>query len=95
MRVREGPARKGEPTMVVEASVTSRDGTTIAFERSQVGALVAQAREHLGEIVAARERLADGIYGTCESCGREIPTGRLEARPTARTCVDCASGTRR
>ncbi len=67
------------------------EGATIAFERSQVGALVAQAREHLDEIAAARQRLADGTYGTCASCGRPIPTGRLEARPTARTCVDCAS----
>ena len=67
------------------------EGSTIAFERSQVGAHVQQAREHLDEIAAARQRLADGTYGVCATCGRTIPTGRLEARPTARTCVDCAS----
>ncbi|MGA9749237.1 MAG: TraR/DksA C4-type zinc finger protein [Nocardioides sp.] len=66
------------------------EGATIAYERSQVGALVAQARRHLAEIAAARGRLADGTYGACASCGRPIPLGRLEARPTARTHVECA-----
>ena len=69
------------------------EGSTIAFERSQVGALARQARERLGEIDAALARVDDGSYGTCEACGRTIPTERMEARPTARTCVSC-TGTR-
>lgn len=68
------------------------EGATIAFERSQIGALVAQARTHLSEIAAALDRLAAGTYGTCEACGLPIPSGRLEARPTARRCVACAIG---
>ena len=60
------------------------EGATIAFERSQVDALVRQAREHLADIDAA---LAKVTYGLCEVCGEPIPDGRLEARPTARTCV--------
>ena len=63
------------------------EGTTIAFERSQVDALVRQAREHLAEIDAAIARVEAGTYGDCEVCGETIPQGRLEARPTARTCV--------
>ncbi|MBM9461665.1 TraR/DksA C4-type zinc finger protein [Nocardioides sp. zg-536] len=70
------------------------EGATIAFERSQVGALVRQARTHLREVAAAEARLAAGTYGVCESCGRPIAAGRLEARPVARTCIDCASRTR-
>ena len=66
-------------------------GATIAFERSQVGALIRQARAHLAEVSAALDRLAAGTYGTCEACGLPIPSGRLEARPTARRCVTCAS----
>jgi DnaK suppressor protein len=65
------------------------EGATIAFERSQVGALVAQARDHLSEIDAALARLEAGQYGTCEVCHEPIPGGRLEARPSARTCVGC------
>ena len=67
------------------------EGATIAFERSQVGALAAQARARVTEIDAALARLADGSYGTCEVCGLPIEPERLEARPTARTHVAHAS----
>ena len=67
------------------------EGATIAFERSQIGALVRQAQAHLVEIEAAVERIDTGTYGTCERCGGAIGDGRLEARPTARTCIQCAS----
>jgi DnaK suppressor protein len=66
------------------------EGSTIAFERSQVGALVAQARAQLTEIDAALERVEAGTYGVCERCGGPIAPGRLEARPVARTCITCA-----
>ena len=66
------------------------EGATIAFERSQVGALVRQARERLAELDAADERIAAGTYGRCEVCGGPIAAARLEARPEARTCIDCA-----
>lgn len=66
------------------------EGATIGFERAQVVALVAAAREHLREIDAADARLQAGVHGTCERCGAAIAEERLEARPTARTCVRCA-----
>jgi len=67
------------------------EGATIAFERSQIGALVRQARLHVVEIEAAMKRLDTGTYGTCEGCGGAIGAGRLEARPVARTCITCAA----
>ena len=67
------------------------EGATIAFERSQVDALVRQTVHHLAEVDEALARLAGGTYGVCERCGEPIPEGRLEARPVARTCVPCAS----
>ncbi|MFL6001667.1 MAG: TraR/DksA family transcriptional regulator [Nocardioides sp.] len=67
------------------------EGATIAFERSQVGALVRQAEHHVVEIDAAMERLESGTYGTCEGCGGAIGAGRLEVRPVARTCIRCAA----
>jgi RNA polymerase-binding transcription factor DksA len=69
------------------------EGATIAFERSQIGALVQQAHLHLAEIDAAVERLDAGTYGVCERCGELIGEGRLAARPVARTCIRCASTT--
>ena len=63
------------------------EGQTIAYERSQLSALTGQALEHLAEVDAAIERVATGTYGVCEVCGEPIDEARLEARPTARTCV--------
>jgi DnaK suppressor protein len=67
------------------------EGATIAFERSQVGALVRQARLHVTEVDAALSRVEAGTYGVCESCGGPIGEGRLEARSVARTCIRCAA----
>ncbi|MFD1248836.1 TraR/DksA family transcriptional regulator [Nocardioides ginsengisoli] len=65
------------------------EGTTIAFERSQLAALLRQIRAHLAEVDAALSRLEAGDYGRCEVCGREIAPERLAVRPAARTCVTC------
>ena len=88
---------RGDFAGVVAASEDSNaddehdpEGATIAFERSQVAALIQQHEQHLAEVDAALARVADGTYGTCARCGQEIPPGRLEARPVARTCVTCA-----
>jgi RNA polymerase-binding protein DksA len=43
----------------------------------------------LAEIDAALQRIEDGTYGTCTSCGREIAPERLEAYPWASLCIDC------
>jgi RNA polymerase-binding transcription factor DksA len=67
------------------------EGTTIAFERSQLNALVQQARDHVAEIDDAIARLAARTYGVCQGCGQPIGAGRLAARPVARTCIRCAS----
>lgn len=90
-------ALRGDFGAIVDASRDSNaddehdpEGATIAFERSQVDALIGQAERHLAEIDAALARVADRSYGVCAVCGRPIPGERLEARPTARTCVVCA-----
>jgi DnaK suppressor protein len=63
------------------------EGQTIAYERSQLSALIQSAQEHLASIEAAMTRLHEGSYGICEVCHQQIPAARLDARPTARTCV--------
>jgi DnaK suppressor protein len=66
------------------------EGATIAFERQQVVALLEQARRRLADVEAAIRSVEAGIYGICETCGRPIAAERLAARPSARTCIDCA-----
>ncbi len=45
--------------------------------------------EELRDIEDALERIAEGSYGTCTTCGKDIPLPRLQAQPTARRCVAC------
>src|ERR1700687_2932779 len=46
-------------------------------------------REKLLHIDDALQRLDDGNYGVCESCGLEIGEERLTAMPFSRLCRDC------
>ena len=38
---------------------------------------------------AARNRMADGSYGTCLNCGGDIDIERLRVNPSAVRCIDC------
>jgi DnaK suppressor protein len=67
------------------------EGSSTAFERAHIASLLAQTRQRLAELDTALERLELGDYGRCERCGEPIPPERLEVRPSARTCVRCAS----
>lgn len=41
------------------------------------------------KIDEAIERIDEGSFGECESCGEDIEVRRLEARPTATLCIQC------
>ena len=41
------------------------------------------------DIDRALQKIADGTYGKCERCGRDIPEERLEAVLYATLCVTC------
>lgn len=47
-------------------------------------------RRELAEIDAALERIQEGRYGTCLSCGGPMGLQRLRAIPEARYCVACS-----
>lgn len=66
------------------------EGVTLSSEWSRLSGLLEGAEHHLRDVEAALERWNDGSYGICDTCGNEIPEGRLEARPFARQCVPCA-----
>jgi RNA polymerase-binding transcription factor DksA len=44
----------------------------------------------IGEITDAIDRIQNGTFGKCETCGKVIPKSRLEAIPYTRYCVSCA-----
>ena len=44
--------------------------------------------EEARQVEIATQRLADGGYGTCVDCGKDIPAERLDAVPEAVRCID-------
>ena len=66
------------------------EGSTIAFERQQLAAVLQHSRRRRDELVEALARLDGGTYGACGRCGEPIAAERLEARPNATTCISCA-----
>ena len=67
------------------------EGSTIAFERAQIAALLVEARAYLFDLDRALARVNAGTYGTCARCGAPIAPERIAARPATRTCVACAA----
>lgn len=63
------------------------DSGQVAAELSENQALMASMREQLTDINAALERIDNGTYGRCETCGEPISEARLEAMPAARFCI--------
>ena len=81
------------------AAVVQLDQTKVG-RLSRMDALQAQAMAQasgerravqLREIDAALKRIDEGSYGDCERCEQPINPRRLDADPTARLCIDCAS----
>jgi RNA polymerase-binding transcription factor len=69
------------------------DSSQVTAERGEVETLALKLAETLAEVERALGKLGDGegTYGSCEDCGRPIDPARLEAKPAARYCIDCAA----
>ncbi len=64
---------------------TASSEVNLAFQ----GRLRERERGLLAKVEGALEKLEDGVYGECESCGEDIGLKRLEARPVAELCIEC------
>ena len=66
------------------------DGTSEAIGRlTDVG--VADSLDSIeARLVRALEKIDEGSYGVCDSCGEKIPAGRLRIAPESALCVNCA-----
>jgi len=67
------------------------DSSQVTAERGEAEALATSLRETLDEVDNALAKFDAGTYGTCENCGQPISPARLEAKPAARHCINCAS----
>ncbi len=41
------------------------------------------------KIKTTLERIEDGTFGICETCGEDISVARLKARPVTTQCIEC------
>jgi DnaK suppressor protein len=69
-----------------------RDEARIEALHCEALAIEADLRRttELRQIEAALQRMADGRYGYCVTCGETITPDRLEGDPTTALCDDCA-----
>ena len=63
------------------------DGTAIAVDRLNAVTTHDSLHATLRQVRHALALLESGEYGVCETCGTDIPEGRLEARPWATRCI--------
>jgi DnaK suppressor protein len=84
-------ARLSESASEHSPNPESVEGGSMAFEFEKGLSVERNANDLLAKVEHAQRRLADGDYGTCESCGDPIPTARLDALPYATTCVSCSA----
>jgi RNA polymerase-binding transcription factor DksA len=99
-RARESDLQRAHARIVAASEDSNADdehdpeGSTIAFERAQNAALLADAVRARTRLEEALDRLAAGSYGACQRCGGPIAAARLAARPDAETCITCATARR-
>jgi DnaK suppressor protein len=66
-----------------EQAVEMEDDASLEGQGKLVTREIASVKRALG-------RIEDGTYGECVRCGSAISPARLDARPEAALCIDCA-----
>jgi DnaK suppressor protein len=77
---REGNKDEGMDTYDLASEERDREINFILSDRERV---------KIKQIDDALERMEDGSYGVCESCGLEVAEERIAAMPFTRLCRDC------
>ena len=77
---------------LLDWSVTSADHldqATLVMDRDFALRIRDRESRLIRKINAALQRIEEGTFGVCETCGGEIAVARLRARPVATHCIDC------
>lgn len=75
------------------AKANESDWAELASERENdevLNALESEAKVEIQQLSNAINRIENGTYGTCETCGEDIALKRLEVQPAAIQCISCA-----
>jgi RNA polymerase-binding protein DksA len=87
----ENPGSLSDETgeLVIGVDNHPADTATETFDRELEYTLEENSEHVLEEIDQALRRIDEGTFGICRTCGRPIPSERLEALPWATQCIDC------
>ena len=83
------PGSMEDETQEIQSDNHPGDVATITHDREIDYTLEENEGRVLAAIDAALQRIDDGTFGTCRSCGQPIGLERLEALPYTTQCIDC------
>jgi DnaK suppressor protein len=83
-------AKTPEPGSGIGFGKRVGDGTTEAISRRNDIGIGTSLEVSEQRLLRALAKVADGSYGTCDSCGAPIAPARLEVAPESVLCIDCA-----
>lgn len=76
-------------SLEVDSTQDLADRCSISMSREFLFERSSQRRTHLRLVDAALRRIAEGSFGTCVTCGDDIPPRRLQALPWTQFCLRC------
>ncbi len=93
----EASGSKDESTGTAWSAVQNDDQDTADREEVAGNMEVFENKENIisilevqkNNVVIALDKIEHGTYGVCEIDGKEIENERLEANPSAKTCIAC------
>jgi len=65
------------------------DRASLEADRNFLLRIKDRERKLILKVKEALDRIDDGTFGICESCGRPISEKRLMARPVTTLCIEC------
>lgn len=87
-RLRAGDEAMQEGGDLADYDQHPADTATETFEQELDETTDMLLADEARQVEIALGRLADGSYGTCVDCGKEIPAERLAAIPESVRCID-------
>ena len=87
----ENPGSMEDQVEEIQGTVDNHPGDTasVTLDREIDYTLEENSEQVLAAIDAALNRMDEGTFGTCRTCGQPIAPERLEAMPWATQCIDC------
>jgi DnaK suppressor protein len=65
------------------------DRASMESDRNFLLRIKDRERKLISKVQEALERIDNGTFGICDSCGKPISEKRLMARPVTTECIDC------